>query len=808
MNKMQKYDSFYIKSILRKIIICLVILLLLPVYSFTQTPNPVFNWKEQIISPENNLQGMTVNKDGSATLVGYERTFKKSIDKGLTWKNVDILKPDFDFMDLSIKGNIGYIVSARTVIVDKPNSGENDVKAYGNILKSTDGGETWTALSLANFGQGDDTGLNPMAPGCFDVDFQAIGCVNDTVALTYSRWFELGSGTKIIHSAILKTIDGGITWKAISSDLAGSVITSISVLGNEIFMGGNQLLFKGSVADDVLIDLYPILDEGSDDKMFISSINSYNNTELCITTLADGIFTSTDKGSSYSKINGITGANDFLKFNDKVWIEIGGTSTSKATIDGGANWTSCFPGKTCWEFGGILNDSIYALSIGIVYKMAVTDLESGNYKWKSTTIHGTENLQKMHVFDEHKAIIIGYANGFLTTSDKGVNWTDKTLPEYLIYGADYDFSSLSQGEDGASYASTRRMKLIDYPSSSNISDEYLSGMIVSSTDNWETWNILDNTKIGANDPIDNSKNPFAPGCYSLDNYALECVDASTVYLYADWNDTISTPEKVTAHSRIFKTTDGGQSWNTISGDFGSTFIFDISFKGETGYIAGNKILMKTVDGGTSFKDLYPIITIGTDSSLVVYKIKMFSANELYVITTTDGIFYSGNGGESFSKIKNISGANDLVLVDNNSFMTVGNSSKTNFTNNGGQTWDDCYPGSTIWAAGEVLNDSLYVLCKSSVYKIAVSDLDIKTSVRNLTRTNEIKVLYGKSELKLVSSDKIINRCFVYNLEGKLITITEPHAIECRFTFSSFKPGIYIIAAETEGQRFTQKVVFK
>ncbi|MFY9152030.1 MAG: YCF48-related protein [Prolixibacteraceae bacterium] len=751
---------------------------------------------------------MTLNNDGTANLIGYGQTFKKSFDQGLTWNNVEILSPDFDFIDMSIKGNIGYIVSARTTIIDNPSKGESDVKAYGNILKTTDGGETWNALSLDSYGQGDDTGLNPMAPGCYDVDFQAVECVNDTIALTYSRWVDLSSGTKITHSAILKTIDGGKTWKAISSDLASSVISSIKTFGDDIFMGGNQLLYKGNVANDVLIDLYPILDEGSDDKMYISDMEIYNNTELCIITIADGIYTTNDKGATYSKINGVSGANDFLKLNDNVMIEIGGSSASKATIDGGAHWTACYPGKTCWEIGGILNDSIYALAAGIIYKMAVTDLQSGNYKWTSTTIHGTENLNKMHVFDENKALIIGYANGFLTTSDKGVSWTDKTLPEYLIYGANYDYISLSNGEDGASYASTRRMKLIDYPSSSANSDLYISGIIVSSVDNWETWNILDNTKIGANDPADVSKNPFASGCYSLDNYALECVNAKTVYLYADWNDSITTAGKVTSHSRIFKTADGGESWIPVTIDFGSTFIFDISFKGDTGYIAGNKVLMKTVDGGATFTDLYPIIIVGTDGSLINYKVKMLSGKELYVVTSSDGIFYTNNGGESFSKIANNNGASDLALLDHNSFMALGSSTKTKFTNNGGETWTDCYPGSTVWNAGEILNDSLYVLCKSSVYKIAVSDLDIKTSVRNLTQTNEIKVLYGVSELKLVSSDKMISRCFVYNIEGKLINITEPRAKECKFSYNSYTPGIYILAAEAEGKRFTQKVVIK
>jgi photosystem II stability/assembly factor-like uncharacterized protein len=455
-----------------------------------------------------------------------------------------------------------------------------------------------------------------------------------------------------------------------------------------------------------------------------------------------------------------------------------------------------------------MNDSLIALTGGIIYKIAVADLNSGNYKWRSQTIHGTENLHKMHIFDETKALIAGYGNGFLNTSDKGVSWTDKTLPEYLIYGANYNFISLSKGEDGASYASTRRMQITDYPTNSSKSDDYLSGIIAASTDNWETWKILDNTKIGKNDPADVSKNPFATGCYSLDNYTIECVDASTVYLYANWNDSISNTEKTISHSRIFKTSDGGANWSAITDDFGTTFIYDISFKKDTGYISGNKILLKTTDGGAHFTDIYPIVTVGTDSSLIIYKTKILSGKELYVVTSTDGIFYTNNGGESFSKVGTISGANDLVLLDKNSFMAVGTSTKTKFTNDGGVSWKDCNPSSTIWVAGEVLNDSLYVLCKSSVYKIAVSDLDINTSVNDLTLSNNFKVYYGPSELTLVSTNKDIDRCFVYSIDGKLVAITEPRSKSCLFNYGSFTPGIYIIAVSAGGQRFSQKVVFK
>jgi len=188
---------------------------------------------------------------------------------------------------------------------------------------------------------------------------------------------------------------------------------------------------------------------------------------------------------------------------------------------------------------------------------------------------------------------------------------------------------------------------------------------------------------------------------------------------------------------------------------------------------------------------------------------MGTKDEVYFQTSNNkGVFFTGDGGKTFSRLNGINGGLDFVVLDNNSFMSVGSSTSNKFTNDGGITWKDSNLGMAIYAAGKVFNDSLYVLGKSNVYKIAVADLDIKTLVADLKSPGVLKVLYGTSALKLVSADGDIDRCMVYNMNGQLVAITEPKSETFSFEYNSFAPGVYILSSLIKGKRYTQKVIFK
>jgi len=772
---------------------------------YAQTSKPIIKWKAQEISKDNNLQSMATYDDNSAIIAGLGRTIKKSDDKGLSWKDVGLLNPKYNFNDMSINGNVGFIVGRRTTLVDNPDGGEADVSINGVLLKTIDGGLTWTVLNTSTIGEGTNTGLNPNAKGCYALDPFSILTISDTKALVFVYWYDISTGIRKTHSAVFKTVDGGAKWKAITKDLEGAYINTMKMQGTDIYIGGNKILYKASTENDELTDIFPAFSSVGGSTAFVNEIRFFNN-EIYVQAVA-ATAVSTNGGTSFTKINALTGGNDILKLDNNVIISIGSTTKSKATTDGGTTWNDCKIPATGFEIAGLMNDSLITFCNETIYKMAVADLKAATYKWKAQTVTGASgNLQKMHIADASNALIIGNGQLARKSSNKGITWAPVTLPYLFVSGGDYDFRSLSSSGN-AGYLSSRRSLMIDYASGE---DYYLSGLIYKTSDAWKTWTLLNNKNVGKDTPTDASKYPTMTGCYGMDNYTIECVSAQTAYLYAGWSDTVSVPKTVTKHSRVFKTLDGGDSWTAITSDFSSSIVMAIKFSGETGYIGGNKILLKTTDGGKTFTDLYPKIKSLTTGDPVVSSIAMLSAEEVYFPSSNNqGIFVTKDGGSTFTKLTGVTGGLDFAILDKNSLMTIGTTASTKFTNDGGTTWIDSNAGVALYAAGKVLNDSLYVLAKSNAYKIAVSDLDIKTSVNPLlSYENTIKIYYNNSDLELVSENEDIDRCFVYQVNGSLIMITEPKSKSCKFTYDEFTPGVYIIAASAGGKRMVQKVYFK
>lgn len=775
------------------------------IISEAQTSNPVFNWKAKEISPGNNLQAMCVHNENTAVIAGFGSTLKMTTDKGLTWNDVGVLVPKYNFIDISIKNQVGYLIARKTQLVNFPAGGENNVYASGVVLKSTDGGNNWLQLDLSKIGTGTDPSFNPSLPGCFALNPYSVLCVNDTTALVFLQWNDINIGTEKTHSVVFKTVNGGKSWTAFTPDFGAAYITSMKMIGNDIYIGGKKILLKASATDDTLTDLFPAFSAVAGSTAFVNEIRPFQIDDVYIVTTT-GVYNSTNSGQTFTKINGLTGGFDFFKLDNNVAIVLGTSSASRATSNGGSTWSNCYPGKTCFEISGVFNDSLYALSSLVVFKIAVSDLKSGKYKWVSQTlVPGNSNLQKMYIFDASTALIIGDDQTAKITTDKGITWSDAALPKLKLYGTSYDFRSVSATND-AGYASTRRMIMAKYASGENY---YLNGLIYKTDDAWKTWTVLNNKNIGKDTPDDASKYPLMTGCYGADDYTIECVDANTAYVYVGWSDTVSVPKTETKHSRVFKTTDGGSLWTAVTRDFGSSVVMSIKFSGDTGYVAGNKILLKTVDGGKTFTDLYPTLAAGTDSNLVISAVTMYSPEKIYLPTSNSkGIYYSNNGGSSFSKLNGVTSGLGLVALDKNSLLAVGSSLSNKFTNDGGATWTDAKLGIAIYAAGEVLNDSLYVLAKSNAYKIAVADLDINTFVAETKTINPLQALYGSSALKLVSSAGNMDRCMVYNISGQLVTITEPRATTCTFQYNSFTPGVYLIAVLIDGKKYVQKVMFK
>lgn len=762
--------------------------------------NPVFNWEKTELS-ENNLKVMSINGD-NAVIAGYDNGFFKSTNGGTSWDTLDLFNPAFTLIDLSIKGDVGYIVAQREKLYDAG----VDVYINGFIMKTTDGGTTWNILDDAKLGFVDDPSVSPSDTLCYGIDFQSVETYNDSIAFCSLRWYVYSSSGPETHNGIFKTTDGGLNWKNVSGDMGNNITTVIGFNGDKGYAGGNKHLYEVSAMADTLKDVFGLLPgDGSD---YISDITFVNENEMFVVTTGDGIYHSMDGGSSFEKLSGINGGWDILKVNDSTLVVGYSSNKSYVSTDMGATWKQLGISTSIWEIPAIVNDSVYMLANSKILKIAVTDLLEGNYNITEQVV-GTNNLQKAYVANATDLIVVGNDDNFYKTNDGGISWTFAELPEYAAlqkFYEDVDFDGLSMvGDKG--YASFNRIKFVDYKDQEDI---YWSGGIVYTENNWETWKFIDVAKIGAANSGDISLNPNHADCGAVNTGLLQYIDNDVLLAYCKWYDYTSAK---TEHGRIFKTLDGGKNWTAITEDLSNHYVNDIEVEGDTMYLGGSKMLLKTtgasLQSGTSiidFTDLYPVLDEGEDDAMYINSV-WADSDELFVLTSVDSCYMSTDGGASFVTLGNTKGSNDCYRFDSNSFIMLGSDGKSKFTNNM-TDWIDCHPGAVIYTIGGIYNGKLYGLARGDVYSTSVEDLDIKTSAPITVTREGLNVYYETDAVQIASDNHEIERCVVYSITGKTVSIQEPNNRICRLNRGNYQPGIYIANCVVQGKTFSNKIIFK
>jgi photosystem II stability/assembly factor-like uncharacterized protein len=702
---------------------------LLLFFSFTASAQLfTFEWEEQVINEGYNMKGMNIVNDTTTILVGYGKTFEVSKDLGQTWSHVPILTPEFDFADISINSaGVGYACAGDEKVIDNPSSGEPDVYADGVLLKTLDNGATWFVVDITEIGTGQIHTDYPNTDGCYAKHFRSVEVLEDNSVFLSMEWYfhESETNKKLSFGGTLSSADGD-NWSPVAD--SGYYSLAIEATTTNVYYGGLNHLFKSDASAGTVTDIYPNLTLATgDETVFINDFTIVSENEVYVVTSTNGIYLTEDQGGVFVKLESgaPSGGNDMIVINDDVRMVLGTSAKSLVTRDDGFTWEDCYPGATCYEIGGILNDSIIGMGKSNIYKVAVSDVIAGNYTWASQDISDGNNMQKMHIIDDTHAIIVGYGQTLVSTDDAGLSWSEIETPELFVYGADYDFSSVSTvGE--ASYASTSRFYMIDLPSDSEYSDVYASGLIYKSMDYWKTWERLDIANIGTGD--DPALNPNAEGAFGISPEKITCVNDSTVYVFARWIDSIAGyNESRVYHANVFKTDNSGDTWTSLFDDLGSTYITSIDFEDkDNGYITGNTFLRKTSDGCVSFTDMYPALQTTAspnDSTVFIKELDIIDENKWYVLTSTNGLIATEDGGLNYSIVPVIAGGNGLMSLDETTLIVLGMSTKSKISWDLGEAWNECYPGSTIWEIGGVLNEELIGLAKGSIYKIPLADLE-------------------------------------------------------------------------------------
>ena len=85
-------------------------------------------------------------------------------------------------------------------MVDRRTS--TDIYANNALLKTIDGGDTWTLITVDSIGAGEADSLNLAAIGNYGNRYDAVEVINDSVVYLSANWYDVAGGK---HSNIYKS---------------------------------------------------------------------------------------------------------------------------------------------------------------------------------------------------------------------------------------------------------------------------------------------------------------------------------------------------------------------------------------------------------------------------------------------------------------------------------------------------------------------------------------------------------------------------------------------------------------------------
>lgn len=496
-------------------------------------------------------------------IAGDGTTLYKTTDYGITWVNL----------------NVGIEFQQVTSIFFTSN--DTGYASVGNgmagiVLKTTNGGHSWSTISLP-----------------VNEQFNKITFVND------STGFLIG-----FFGAILQTNDFGSNWTIqndYSSGITFSNLLSIDFVDDKIgfIVGGKDILktIDGGVNWEQV--------EKSDFDLFsISFVDSLHGITVGGDWLYEvsGILISENGGLLWNEISSaiINDYIDEIKFiNFDTGYAVGGNVSATysgyiiKTVDAGETWSQLNTGmNTYWltDIDILLNGTIYVIA---EYGQILKSIDEG-LTWTQQNSNTTKSLYSLNFLNNDTGYIVGENGTILRTNNGGTTWikkespTDKNLNTLYFkdantgfipfYDWNIDSTVLLSTKDGGSNWNQKSIGLLRYPRKIyfiNNDTGFIVGDFGGILRTFDGGNSWESSYHHGNDYFD---------IYFTNN--------NTGYVVGD-------------DGEISMTENCGNDWTVVNSgtdkQLRSVFFTDVN----TGYAVGsNGIILKTTNSGSSLKKIY------------------------------------------------------------------------------------------------------------------------------------------------------------------------------------------------------------
>ena len=586
-----------------------------------------FDWEWQNSKPHSNeLRAIKIIAPN--TIVGFASagTVQKSTDNGTTWsvKYVDPSGRAFRSADF-VDAFVGYACGSNGLLMKTTDGGETftelnpgtsvflyDVDfidadtgyvggASGLLIKTTDGGANWTTITTTGY-----TTQSIYAVSAPSADAIYLGCTST--------------------SSVRKSTDYGASWQNVSPlGFTGQTIWDIYFLDES----------TGWFVYQYLGGIYRTTDGGNswalsnvpNTLVVLNSINFNSDASVGVVSNNNNgsVFRSTNGGADWIDVGTGVEPQYATAVGGSTVFSVGRAGTCYKSTDGGATYSPLFISATTTQIRQIrfLNEttglagagsSITSDSLG--YLIKTTD---GGNTWTALPYNFKHQVNSLWLASDNVWYVGRGRNAIFKTTDGGSTFFQQTQP---LSGTSH-FYDIAFSDENNGYAFSA------------------GGGIIKTSDGGTNW-------VSANSPF----------------------GTTTVYNGVVFNS--DTVIAVGGSAKAFKTTNGGTNWSALSpgipGNFFAVRFYDANFGVIAGFSSPNPVATKTTDGGSTWIPLTLPSEFGANS---IWGIG-FKDTSTFWLTGINGLVgYTTDGGSTWTVAKKVT-ANTLfsaAVVGNDMWLS-------------------------------------------------------------------------------------------------------------------------------------------
>lgn len=542
-------------------------------------------------------------------------------------------------------GNVAYNSTLNSIVFITTDKGFA-VGNGGSLMKTTNGGLSWTAYSTG-----------------YSFHFEEIFFVNESIG------FLVGNKNYELNGRLLKTTDGGVTWQMVLTNDASIQFHTVYFINENIgYVGANSHIYKTtnggatwttntSIGSNITTFYFKNANEG-----FLSAV--LNGTPA-------GGYKTTDGGNTWTEFEPDPCVKLFFVNQNVGYLLMNSGTLIKKTIDGGLTWNPTNPCGLGFVKKVVFKDELNGLVLGNTNGHIARTTDGGN-SWTIVQNQTDFILNNISVSPDGGYFSCGQSGRIKRSTDNGSTWlqvqagllhhrlnqmcflNDSTL--FAVGDAGLLVKSTDRGSSWATIDAGTTQNLLSITKTPD-NTFYIVGtnnVLLKSTNSGVSWS-------SSNAGFTSNTDKFGEVFFVNNTTGFAGVDKlyKTTNSGSSWQQVLQptyTPIYRISHpgydslfvrtyGKIYRSTDAGNNWTEVANSLNQWHSGIDFFNSDIGASCKNYDVIVTNDGGNTWQEKYISGNPGRISDL-----KMKSPAEMTAVGWDGTIVNTENGGTSWDLV--------------------------------------------------------------------------------------------------------------------------------------------------------------